>query len=396
MSAILLDTLKDADLDNQLTDNSDRICRLCSAMCWLSDRGFEVKGPSPPELPWIDFKKELKSQKPESAFHYAFFQTPDLKDGWVKLPANLDITCLSKAVISGGRKALRDAGVPVLKIDGLTIVGKTEREQCRTVANQLSRYAREWREGRSDRPLSIAVFGAPGSGKSSMVRAMIESIDVKHETVTFNLSQFESPDELARMFHKIGNIGLRGNLPFVFWDEFDSECGGKKNGWLRYFLSAMEDGKFRDGSEEFDTGPCVFIFAGGTSSTFADFQRKRVEGIDDNAKAQKLPDFVSRLSGYLDIPDINPPTGDQVPSDDWKIRRALVLNHFIGKCWPHKMPRITEEALEILLHRKAKNGARSLRSVIEQSDHRQSVVNVGALPLDLVLDQFLEKPGEQA
>jgi hypothetical protein len=35
--------------------------------------------------------------------------------------------------------------------------------------------------------------------------------------LTFNLSQFESPDELQNAFHQIRDLNLHGKMPLVFW-----------------------------------------------------------------------------------------------------------------------------------------------------------------------------------
>lgn len=82
-------------------------------------------------------------------------------------------------------------------------------------------------------------------------------------------------------------------------DRFPSFEG--KIGWLKYFLAPMQDGAFKDGETMHPLGRAIFVFAGGTSSTFAEFAGGNP---DDHTpshdfKDAKGPDFVSRLRGSV-------------------------------------------------------------------------------------------------
>ncbi len=69
------------------------------------------------------------------------------------------------------------------------------------------------------RPLSIAVFGTPGSGKSFGVTEVASSIAPNLiEKLNFNLSEFETSADLIVAFHKVRDISLEGKLPLVFFD----------------------------------------------------------------------------------------------------------------------------------------------------------------------------------
>jgi len=131
----------------------------------------------------------------------------------------------------------------------------------------------------------------------------------------------------------------------AFWDEFDSQ----QYKWLQYLLAPMQDGAFQQGELTHPIGKCIFIFAGGTSATLADFgikdpqtltarerrglsaeEREALSERYDGFKLLKGPDFISRLHGFLNVLGPNPREIRQRqhlvpdPADiTWPIRRAL-------------------------------------------------------------------------
>ena len=229
-------------------------------------------------------------------------------------------------VREGHDKALR--GIPLGCFGKFRTVDRMEIEGFRAVRNLLTEYVHD----KSARvPLSIAVFGPPGSGKSFGVNEVAKAVGGQDvEKMEFNVSQFRSSEDLVRALHRVRDRVLEGKIPLVFFDEFDSSFGGDALGWLKFFLAPMQDGKFRDGDAEHPIGKSIFVFAGGTRTTFRDFARlaeacSKVE--KDEFIERKGPDFVSRLRGTIDIAELNPT--DSTGNGVYMLRRALLLRSLI-------------------------------------------------------------------
>ncbi|HVM72678.1 MAG TPA: RyR domain-containing protein [Anaerolineales bacterium] len=270
-------------------------------------------------------------------------------------------------VKEGPEAALKD--VPWGIFHNLRTVDRQEIESYRSIRNLVGEY-----KGQKDlmSPLSIAVFGTPGSGKSFGVTEMAVSLlPGEIEPITFNLSQFDSPENLWAAMHQVRDIGLKGKLPLVFWDEFDTSLQGKPLGWLRYFLAPMQDGKFQDGQISHPTGRAIFVFAGGTSSSMAEFDK----GTDEKFKEAKGPDFVSRLKGYINVLGPNP-VKSRAEDPYYIIRRAILLNvslkhsaaNLFEKPDGKEKLHIDEGVLRALLKiGQYKHGARSIQSILAMS-----------------------------
>ena len=227
--------------------------------------------------------------------------------------------------------------VPVAIFAGaLQAYDRSEIENYRALYSLMFDYVRQTAP---PRPLSIAVFGPPGAGKSfgvKMVAKALEGCGARAtETLTFNLSQYQKADELAAAFHLVRDVVLKGKIPLVFFDEFDTALEGKPLGWLRYLLSPMQDAEFVDRGTPHPTGQSIFVFAGGACNNYKEFARPFLERNRDkeaaiafmNFKNAKGPDFLSRLRGALDIPglDLNAEFNPYGPVEAFPCEAAILF-----------------------------------------------------------------------
>lgn len=124
--------------------------------------------------------------------------------------------------------------VPGLSIGMLFSVDQREVENLRT--EQCSTRQHE-STNESKTPLSIAVFGPPGAGKSFGVKEIARKLLPDREPLEFNLSQLDDPQDRVGAFHQVRDAVLRGHTLVVFRDEFDS----KEYKWLRYLAAGSLD-----------------------------------------------------------------------------------------------------------------------------------------------------------
>jgi hypothetical protein len=296
-----------------------------------------------------------------------------------------------QVILEGSEVALR--GVPWGQFGDLLTVDRQEIESYRSIRNLVGEYAKQ---KKISRPLSIAVFGTPGSGKSFGVTEMAKSLlPDQIITITFNLSQFDSPADLLSALDQVRDIGLSGKLPLVFWDEFDTSLAGTPLGWLRYFLAPMQDGRFQDSQISHPIGRAIFVFAGGTSSSMSEFDK----GTDESFKSAKGPDFTSRLKGFINVLGPNPVKGS---GEDpyFIIRRAILLRSSLKRGTPQLFEKhdgkdllnIDHGVLRALLRiGQYKHGARSIESVLAMSQlANKTIFERSCLPFESQLDLHVD------
>lgn len=300
----------------------------------------------------------------------------------------------ARVVEVGPEEAITD--VPVCRIGNLVTVDRHEAEGYRRVQRLIEQYCR----GPQSKPLAIGVFGPPGAGKSFGVEQVAGSVaHASIEPIEFNLSQLEDRRDLVAALPRVRDIGLSGEVPLVFWDEFDTPLEREPLGWLRHFLAPIQDGAFGDGQMRHHVGRAIFVFAGGTCASMREFDRGRDDGDFVQAKG---PDFVSRLRGYVDI------MGPNRQGDDdhhFILRRSILIRALIKRHAPHLLApedgierlRIDEGVSRALLHvREYRHGARSIEAIIATSSlaghrcyERSCLPEAAQLDLHVDAEEFL-------
>jgi len=268
----------------------------------------------------------------------------------------------------------RIAGLPKGIFGKLETYDRFEIEAYRSLNNLVREYLGQTSP---KRPLCLAVFGPPGSGKSFGVEQIAFSVartaGVGMFRLVFNLSQFGGSSGLAQALHLVRDEVLKGKVPLVFFDEFDSTMEGEDLFWLKYLLAPMQDGEFMDQGAVHPIGRSILVFAGGTAHSYAEFSKGRTT--DDPGlkwfRAAKGPDFVSRLRGVLDLPGID--AGDGGLSCATLMRRAAVLRLQFSL----KAPQLFDSAENLQIDpavlraflgvRRYRHGIRSLEALLDMS-----------------------------
>ncbi|MBF0549535.1 MAG: AAA family ATPase [Deltaproteobacteria bacterium] len=314
---------------------------------------------------------------------------------------------IAKRVAIFGPEARIEA--PMARFGELRTLDRNEIEALNNIKFLIKAYRHPNDE---HKPLSLAVFGPPGAGKSFGIKQIaLEVLGKKTPFLEFNLSQFKDVDDLIGAFHQVRDKVLEGHLPVIFWDEFDSQ----NYRWLQYLLAPMQDGRFQEGQITHPIGKCIFVFAGATSYTMEDFgpakpREQDAAGVEawDKFKLCKGPDFKSRLHGYINVlgpnrrQKFNPSKAGDTWEDDssdicFPVRRALLLRSIL-KAADNRL-QIDRGLLSALLEVKCyTHGARSfekivrhLRSDLPGAIHRSSLPPDEVMAMNVDIEEFSSK-----
>jgi hypothetical protein len=301
-------------------------------------------------------------------------------------------------------------------IEGLELPSGSEDDKKRCLqVKQIVRMLQNYVDDETaERPLSIVVFGPPGSGKSTFVNRITNAVKRCRPIPTANLTQLTGPDALVETFRR--GLALpqqtehapgpesppspepgRELTPVFFFDEFDASLNDAPLGWLRWFLGPMQDGKLlaNDG-QELKIGKAIFMFAGGTAESLDEFDRRAQLDLGVY-RARKVPDFVSRLRGVIEIGGINGLGNARV------VPRAMVLHRLLVK----RRYKLTDDQIrQLLSNGHFVHGVRSMEALLdaqrtESGDlpdtFRQQHFSRGVLDGQLVgISAGLNEPASQA
>lgn len=271
--------------------------------------------------------------------------------------------------LQGAERATAHHKVPIGRFSEMVVVDRFEIESIRSIGRLVKEYARDG----TIRPLGVCVFGAPGSGKSFGVKCILDSLKdrkgrLEGKQIIFisnNLAQM-TESGLGACFHAINTEVIKGKLPVVLWDEFDTGVGMP---WLRHFLAPLQDGEFQSEGRVFPIGKSIHFFAGSVCTTHLELSAKAgMTGFEFS----KIKDFVSRQKGYLNITGLNmQECGGRRASS--MIRRAILLRalckqNYQNSIFDRDILQIDDSLLTAFLTVDSfEHGSRSMEAIIRMS-----------------------------
>jgi hypothetical protein len=310
---------------------------------------------------------------------------------------------LNNPFFKGGRGPFAPLGT----FGNLKSIDREELDGFYALANILRQYGKTLSDNPLAGPMSIAVFGPPGSGKSYTVREIIKGVNPEIEQSFFeiNMAQMSSTRELASYLLRVHDSISAGKTPLVFFDEFDCALDGSPLGWLKYFLAPMEGGTFKHPEEGvFRLVRGIFVFAGGTQTRYDEFERAGSGGTKnvDVFTIAKAPDFLSRLRGHINVKGINAGEDSGGTEDSlYPLRRAIILRSILERgglvTEVDNVAQIDKSILKALLTIRNvkrmnafKYDARSLRAIIDMCLRLHGRIEKASLPPPGVLDMHID------
>ena len=239
------------------------------------------------------------------------------------------------AIVRHGLRTLEEERkilFPVARFGEMEIVEPDEISMFRRIDSLMRKYIID---SETKKPLRLAVFGAPGSGKSRGIMEVAHSVNTNIKEIECNLAQFKEPDELYEKLLEARNLSKYGQIPIIFLDEFDTKFNKESFGWCKHLLSVLQDGTFRLRGTLYDLGKAIIVCAGGVYQSFREFEWKSKDSENEQeSRDAKIPDFISRLQGYVDVAGPNPYFPYPL-KDEKTIRTLKKLN---GEFVKHKVP----------------------------------------------------------
>lgn len=296
---------------------------------------------------------------------------------------------LAQSIVLYGLEQLK--GYESLIMGHYRAISSADIEQATAVHKMIGQYSE--RQGVVASPLSFATFGSPGSGKSYWTKQAINSSlsRIPPQYISCNLSQLSTAEELSRVFRSLSDLEEE-ELGVVLFDEFDCTFQGSELGWLKFFLAPMQDGEFRSENDVFTFPKCILVFLGGCHASFEEFSS--TTSTESVRRRAKLPNFVSRLRGHVNIPEFNSGVSTSVVYRAMFFRRYLEANHDLDST---DTSAIGERLVSALLDTsKYRYGFRSMRFILDLLFSRESGRLTSPHVLQMSqLEQHVDRPSAE-
>ncbi|KAK6533054.1 hypothetical protein TWF281_007214 [Arthrobotrys megalospora] len=302
---------------------------------------------------------------------------------------------VARDVVKIGISSSGSSGIPVAQFGRLVLVDRHEIESFRIISNFL----RDYIDVPQTKPISIALFGPRGAGRSYAAMEMGKALlnGQKVSQFRMDLTQIAAPSDLIPIFHSIRDSNLEGGFPLVYINGFDTPVPGSSLLWLFHLLTPMLHGRFIDNGASRPIGRAVFFLGSINFKTYQKFQNQ-VGGSSRGLAAPRFEEFLGCLHGYVNM--LGP---DCVGEHDrlYPVRRAVILRELLEKREPKLKVDgrilIDESVLDgLLLVPSYRQGIRSLKSIIAMSRlngarqfERAALPPTGQLDLHVNSEDFL-------
>ena len=272
-----------------------------------------------------------------------------------------DATEVARRIVLEGTSKVN---IPLSRINRLVLFDRKEIQLFHTLKTHLEEYLAV----PQTKPLSIALFGPPGSGKTFAALQVAEAAAAgrKLRSLIFDLSEFRGLEDLVEAFQQIRDCALDGYIALAYFKNFDTSSFGSSLGWLPHLLPAMANGRFFDGAVSRPIGKALLFFGTSATRRFAAFQHYTEDPLSNSRDVQ---DFNGCLQGFVDMAGFNRAgVGDKL----YLFQRAVVLRALLEERAPklksgNKL-NVDERVLSgLLLVSEYFQGIRSLKSVVAMS-----------------------------
>ena len=358
---------------NQLNNIEESIELGLWAARLLARRGLSIQGTACSQIPGYDVVEVMRNPDKDEIGKLIRFSIPsdEISRGSEHNWSILDYTVGDPAEVA--RRIVKEGiysptnQVPLARFNRLILFDRQEIESFRNLYNTLSEYLAIT----ENKPLSIALFGLRGSGKSFAALHVADSASTgrKVRHLHFDLAQFTQLDDLLAAFHSIRDCALQGFVPFVYFNSFDTSFSGSQCGWLPYLLTPMASGNFSDHGISRPIGQALFFFGATMVKDYEELQRRAER---DTRNLTYTRDFLSCLRGFVNM--LGP---DRVNHRDaldrlYPVRRAVIIRTLLEAREPNlktgEKISINESVLNgLLLVPVYRHGIRSLKSIIAMS-----------------------------